>query len=528
MDTAARQAARRDTLQAAFRALQAGQAEACEARTRGLVEQDPDDIEAMLLFGLALGLRGAFAEAAPWLNRVGRARPFHDHPCRDLAGLLRRHGRPGTIPTLYRALLADDARDHRLHEGLADHLYEARRPEEAIAAAQDALDRAPDSVRAHTLRGVSLTELGRLEEAQAHFRRGTELDPRHGPSWANLAITLKVSGRIDEALDCFRRAVEARPEDLRVRINYALALLQAGRMAQGWKEYEWRFRQPGRTPLPAARLLPTLSTRGDLSGRIVLVEHEEGFGDTLQFLRYLPLLQQRGARVLAWVPQELARLVGRMPGVGVVTGNALPPYDYHCPFISLPRAFGTTVETIPGETPYLSADPAEAAIWARRLPPGRLRVGLAWAGQSRPWIPHFVTLDQRRSTSLAALAPLAAVEGAVFVSLQKGEPAAQAKAPPPGMALHDPMDEARDFATTAAIIANLDVVVSVDTSVVHLAGALGKPVFLLDRVEHCWRWLHQREDSPWYPGLRIFRQERIGDWEPVVRRVAAALAAFRG
>jgi hypothetical protein len=276
-------------------------------------------------------------------------------------------------------------------------------------------------------------------------------------------------------------------------------------------------------------LLPDLATLPDLAGQTVLLTHEAGYGDTLQFCRYVPLLAARGARIALAVPVALQRLLAAQGwGIEMVpAGAAWPHHDWHCPMMSLPRAFGTTLAAVPAASPYLAADPALVATWAARLPGGPgLRVGLVWAGQARPWLPGFSTVDRRRSTSLAQFAPFAAVAGARFISLQAGASASEARNPPPGLALHDPMPEVADFADTAAIIANLDLVVSVDTSVTHLAGALGKPVFLLDRYDNCWRWMSGRDDSPWYPTLRIFRQARIGDWAPVMQQVAAALTEF--
>jgi hypothetical protein len=202
-----------------------------------------------------------------------------------------------------------------------------------------------------------------------------------------------------------------------------------------------------------------------------------------------------------------------------------PPHDLQSPFFSLPRAFGTTIRTVPN-APYITADSTLAAAWAARLPQDGLRAGLVWAGQARPWLQGFTSVDRRRSADLAAFAPLAPVRGVRFVSLQAGTAAAQGQEPPQGMELTDPMEAVRDFADTAAIIANLDVVISVDTSVAHLAGAMGKPVFLLDRYDNCWRWLHGRNDTPWYPSMTIFRQPRPGDWMSVMHRVASALASL--
>src|SRR5262249_26883637 len=220
-------------------------------------------------------------------------------------------------------------------------------------------------------------------------------------------MMLKVEGRFDAALDAYGQALARAPNDQRIRGNRAVALLQAGRLAEAWQDQDW---QPDRTTLPAATLLPPISRLPDLSGRTVLVVHEEGFGDTLQFLRYLPLLAKRGARVAVAVPPPLTGLLRSVPGVSdVPDGDApVPVHDFHCAFNGLARAFETTLETIPFDVPYLTADPALVRQWAAQLPDnGALRVGLCWAGQARPWLPGFSGLDQRRSTQLATLAPLA-------------------------------------------------------------------------------------------------------------------------
>jgi hypothetical protein len=323
-------------------------------------------------------------------------------------------------------------------------------------------------------------------------------------------------------LDAYDKALALAPHDAQIRVNRVVALLRAGRWTDAWPDYEWRLTLAGnRRP----RLLPTLDSGTDLTGLTILAPHEDGFGDTLHFARYLPLLAKRGARVMVSVPAPLTRIMRTVPGVAAVRDSNEPPpeHDFYCPFFSLPRAFATTPETIPAPIPYLRADPALTERWRSRLPTASLRVGLIWAGQARPELPGFATLDGRRGMALETMAPLATVPGVVFVSLQHGPEAASARTPPPGMTLFDPMPEVTDFADTAAIIANLDLIVSVDTSVAHLAGGMGKPVFLLDRYDHCWRWLSGRSDSPWYPRMRIFRQPAIGAWPPVLRDAADAL-----
>jgi len=282
-----------------------------------------------------------------------------------------------------------------------------------------------------------------------------------------------------------------------------------------------------------------------LHGQRILLHAEQGFGDALQFIRYAPLVAERGGQVVVECQPGLKTLLTSIAEIAQIIdqGETLPAFDLHCPLMSLPLAFGSRVETIPAAIPYLRADAARMARWRERLdqekawpstvnppPGGSLKVGLVWAGKERP---HQITLrpvNARRSMSLSQFAPLADVPGVVFVSLQKGGPAAQARTPPEGMRLVDWTDELEDFADTAALIECLDLVISVDTAVAHLAGALGKPVWLLNRFDTCWRWFAEREDSPWYPAMRLFRQPRYMEWEPViasVRKQLELLAATR-
>jgi hypothetical protein len=253
-------------------------------------------------------------------------------------------------------------------------------------------------------------------------------------------------------------------------------------------------------------------------GRTLLIHPEQGYGDTLQFCRYAALATAFGFRVYLEVQPPLARLARSLDGVAQVfaRGDVLPPFDVQCPIMSLPFAFGTTLATVPNAPAYLRADPTEAAAWAGRLEcidHGAPRIGLVWAGNPRLNAPRATAVDRRRSMPPEHLAPLFALGDHHFISLQKTGPALdQAK-------LTDVMSEMNDFADTAAVIVNLDLVISVDTAVAHLAAALGKPVWLLDRFDCCWRWLQGRRDSPWYPTLRIYRQPSAGDWDAVISRV---------
>ena len=522
-------APRASRLQAALAMLECGQLGQAEQICVELLGDDGADVEALLLLGLSIGAQGRAETAAPILNRVAHARSGYAHPCSDLARMLLASNGALLVEPQYRACLALTPDDLRLRYGLATFLREHGDGDAAGALLAAALPAHPDSAELHDQLGLAEAESGRFAEAAERFRAAIALDPAQAVFWANLAMMLKIEGRFDAALDAYDAALARAPGNRQIRVNRAVARLHAGRFADAWQDADWVLAEPGRSILPAERLLPPLSVRPDLTGQTVLVVQEEGLGDSLQFLRYLPLLAQRGARVVAVVPPALTRLIRTVTGVDEVPdGDApVPRYDFHCSFNGLPRAFETTLETIPCEVPYLQAHPALVRNWAVRLPPGDgLRVGLCWAGQARPWLAGFAGLDRRRSTRLATLRSLAGVPDVRLVSLQKGPAAEEARTA--GFDLLDVMDDVGDFADTAAIIANLDVVISVDTSVVHLAGALGKPVFLLDRYDNCWRWLSGREDSPWYPSLRIFRQRQSGDWGPVISRVATALAAAAG
>jgi tetratricopeptide (TPR) repeat protein len=489
------------------------------------------DLDALLLLGLAVAARGHTQRAAAILDRVARERPHGTHPCSELPRALPRFSR-NQIGAQYQACLRLAPEDLRLRLAFASFLQDGHEVEAAIDLLLAGL---PLHRHSGTLRhaiGVALAEQGRHAEAIRHFREAVAEIPSQAASWANLGMLLKIEGAFDRSLEAYDRAVQETPHDAQIRVNRAVALLQAGRWDEAWPEYEWRLRLKGAMSLPLDLMLPSVAPPFSLVDRTVLLTHEEGFGDTLQFMRYVPLLAELGARVVAWVPAPLVRLARTVPGIAeVLTGDiAPPPFDFHCPFVSLPRVFGTTVRTVPRGN-YLAVPAASAAAWSERLPPDGLLVGLVWAGQARPWLPGFSTVDRRRSAGLAAFAPLATVPGVRFVSLQMGPARAQLQEAPDAMAICDPMDGVQDFADTAAIVARLDLVISVDTAVVHLAGGMGKPVFMLDRYDNCWRWLSGRADSPWYPSLTIFRQQTMGDWQPPVARATAALqsmAAWRG
>ena len=509
-------------LQAAMEHLEARRWRLAEVQCKMLLATDTGDMDALLILALSIAASGEAARAAPLLERVRRARPDHADPCRDLETMQPRIPR-SVVARQYRACLRLTPADARLRADFARYLLDNSEPESALTVLRDA----PESAVAFNLRGMALAGTGKFKDATRCFDGAARLDRDSPDGWSNLGMMLRIEGRFDDSLTAYDRAIARAGGDPQLKVNRAIANLHAGRWDEGWRDYEARFKRPGYVALSNAPLSPVLAPHSRLDGQRVLVWHEEGFGDTLQFARYSPLLAERGAKVIMSVPGPLVRLLRGMPDITVVqTGEGPPPpHDLQCPVFSLPRVFATTPAHVP-PAPYLRADPALADAWSARLPIDGLRAGLVWAGQARPWLHGFTSVDRRRSTGLAAFAPLASVRGVRFVSLQAGTAAAQGQEPPPGMELTDPMDAVHDFADTAAIIANLDVVISVDTSVAHLAGAMGKPVFLLDRYDNCWRWLHGRTDTPWYSSMTIFRQPRPGDWGSVMHRAATALTSM--
>jgi tetratricopeptide (TPR) repeat protein len=395
--------------------------------------------------------------------------------------------------------------------------------DDAARCHNEALGLAPDDPATLTALGDLLQQRDRVDDAEACYRAALQIAPQRADTLGNLGAALYRLGRPDEAISCYRAALRLAPDLPELHDNLGRALLLSGQLAEGWAEHEWRWRT--RESAREAQRFAGPAWGGEpLGDRILLLHAEQGFGDAIQFCRYAPRVAAT-ARVVLEAPRELVRLFAGLPFIEriVVQGDALPRFDAHCPLLSLPRAFATTLETIPCDIPYLAAAPEHVAAWRARLDGlAGLRVGLAWAGRPTQGA------DRRRSIALDLLAPLGRVPGIALVSLQTGPASAQTATPPHGMTIHDWTAALRDFADTAALIEALDLVIAVDSAVAHLAGALGKPVWLLNRFDSCWRWLQQRTDSPWYPSLRQFRQCRPGDWASVITDVADALAQRTG
>jgi tetratricopeptide (TPR) repeat protein len=415
-----------------------------------------------------------------------------------------------------------------VHFNRGNALHELRRFEDALTSYERALALRPDHVEAHYNRGNALHLLQRFEEALTSYQRALALRPDHAEAIANRGATLHDIKRYDEALESYQRALALRPDFADAHYNEAICRLLLGDFDRGWKKHEWRWQTAQLRNAKRNVPQPLWLGSEEIEGRTILLHAEQGLGDTIQFCRYVPLLAGRGARVILEVQRPLRELMTTLSGaVQVVSrGDPLPPFDLQCPLLSLPLAMATRLESIPSVAPYLAAGESKTRAWQKRLGADhKPRIGIVWAGSPRKELPGANRIDSQRSIAFDQLAPLLQLAECSFYSLQKGDDAVrQLRASCWRHAVVDWTDDLADFSDTAALMQNLDLIISVDTSVAHLAGALGKPFWLLNRYNTCWRWLADREDSPWYPTARLFRQDSSREWAPVIARVAAALS----
>ncbi len=460
----------------------AGKSAEAERTYRAALALDGGNVDAQRNYGVLLHSLGRFAEAEQQARRALALKPDDAEAQLNLALAMRKLGRP----------------------------------QDALEAVRRSLALRPNSATAELTLGNALQDLDQNEAAEAALHRALALQPDFAIALNNLGNAHIRRGAVDEAVAYYRRAVEVDPLYTEAHYSLGLALLLQGELAEGLEEYEWRWQRGGLKP---HRFRAPLWTTDAPSAATVLVYSEQGIGDIIQFARYVPLLTARGHRVLFGVPPALERLFAHLGGATIVPpGKALPSFDRQIALLSLPRALGTRIETIPADVPYLAAPPKVVSHWRTRLGgDGGVKVGLVWRGSTT-----FAT-DRKRSIDPSLLGPLFGVPGVRLISLQK-EPRDHDLAVLRGFGpLEHIGAELGDFADTAGALLALDLVVSVDTAVAHLAGALGHPVLLLLPFAPDWRWLLARDDSPWYPSARLFRQPALDDWPSVIARVATAL-----
>jgi tetratricopeptide (TPR) repeat protein len=503
-------------------------AEAVEAYRRA-VNARPDFIDAYC--NITMGLRDLkrLDEAFEMASRAVQVRPDSGKAQTNLGLVLEDRLQTEAAMNAYRRAIELQNDLPEPYNNLGILLHDAGRDDEAIEMCRKALAIKPEYSDAWSSLGNALGSLDRIDESIDAYRRAVALKPDEAMGHSNLGLALVAKGEMDAAIASYRRGAAVQSEFPSTRLNLGLALLAKGEWLEGWRLYEYRWKVPPQSRLWRDFGLPRWDG-SPLQGKRILITTEQGFGDAIQFVRYARVLAGLGGRVIVECEWPLRRLFANVEGIeqAVKQGEKLPDADVFCPIGSLPLALGTTERTIPADVPYIRADVGAAARWRARLDAHvpadgsandarrRLNVGLAWAGNPKP--------NPRRTIPLALLSPLGAIGGIRFISLQKGDAARAAACPPAGMELVDWTADLSDFAATAALMATLDLVISIDSGVAHLAGAMAKPLWVMLPFNGDWRWLLDRSDSPWYPTMRLFRQSTIGDWSVPVAGVAKAIA----
>lgn len=458
---------------------------------------------------------GNYAQAEQVYRQVLQVAPRHADALHLLGILAHQTGRAQMAVDALQQAVAIEPNNAIFLSNFASLLQALGKPAEALECCQRAIRADPNFADAYYNQGTIYERAGYLEQAVNSYRQAIARRPNYPMAHNNLGLDLTEMGRPTEALLHYEQALRLDPNYARAHWNYSLTLLMTGDFERGWTEYAWRLRCP---ELPTRQFPQPYWDGSPLGGRTILLHAEQGLGDMMQFVRYAPLVQERGGRVIVECPPSLVRLLTRCAGVEQVfaTGSPLPPFDVHAPLLSLPGLFGTNLGNIPAAVPYLHVDPALQAKWKQELPGDGLRVGLVWQGRAT----H--PRDRLRSMPLRQFVPLAKIEGVRLFSLQKGQGIEQLNEA--GLfPIIDLGPRISDLADTAAILQQLDLLICVDTAPAHLAGGLGVPVWVLLPFVPDWRWLLHRSDSPWYPSMRLFRQGQVGDWDGVLGWVEAAL-----
>lgn len=506
-------------------------AEAAAQRDRGdndaarrccveVLRLSPDHPGGLNLMAALAADDGRVADTVAWAQRALEANRHSAAPYYSMARAYQADGQLAQAEAAYRESLARDPLQARAHNNLGCVLQMRGQLDSAIACFHRSLELEPQLAQAlQNLAGL-IGDSAALAQAAATYRRLAQDRPNDPAPREHLGNVYRELGLHREALASFDDAIRCDPAQASAHFSRSQELLLLGEWREGWQEHDWRWKVKGLGMPPREFAQPEWDGREFARGT-VLLHAEQGLGDAVQFMRYVPLVAARCAAVVVECAPPLAGLLRSVPGGAriVARGEALPAFDAHLPLMSLPRVFRTTPETVPWSGPYLSADPRRVEAWRKELAPAAKRhVGLVWAGNPRNWN------DRRRSMALSALAPLASVAGAAFYSLQWGTGSDQLRTPPAGVRIADFGDRIRDLGETAALMRCMDLILTVDTSAAHIAGALGVRAWLMLSSSPDWRWLLGRDDTPWYPSVRLFRQRDAAEgWDPVVGRVVDAL-----
>ncbi|MBF2029951.1 MAG: glycosyltransferase family protein [Oscillatoriales cyanobacterium C42_A2020_001] len=506
-----------ELLNAAIQHHQAGQLLEAERLYEEALLQQPNQPQVLYLLGLVNHQRGDLDAAVQWYRSAIAFQPDYTDAHNNLGVLMVQQGNLQQATVHYQAALQTNPNNPRVHTNLGVILQQLGQMDAAIAHYQTAIDLEPNLAAAHTNLGHALKELGQLDAAITSYKIAQQLMPTNPEAYRDLGDALQEQGRFEEAMEIYNRAIALVPNHLELQGSRIRALLVSGNLQDGFREYDhWRLTVASR---PRAFIQPVWDG-SYLEGQAILLYAEtgSGMGDGIQFIRYAPLVTQMGGRVIVECDPSLVRLFQSVAGVEQVvpTGAPLPEFAVQASLMSLPRIFGTTLPTIPAQIPYLQAPAPTPSPIPHTLFP--FKVGIVWGGNAE----H--SHDRDRSCPFAGFMTFLKTPGVAFYSLQKGSHRAELITDGE-VTIMDVSHQLNDFADTAAVMTQLDLIITVDTAIAHLAGALGKPVWILLSATPDWRWLMERLDSPWYPTARLFRQSRRHDWRGVCQQVAAALEA---
>jgi glycosyltransferase involved in cell wall biosynthesis/Flp pilus assembly protein TadD len=505
-------------LQQAVKELEAGKPAEAVALCERVIQREPNNLLALNLLALLEHQRGRNEQALPWIQRAIKISPSNAEAQRSAGTILLALGKFAEAADATRKAAALQPNLPGVHAQLGKALTMLERGEEAMASLEMALrqDPHPNADLLNTV-AAALEQCCDFVRAEEFARRALLLQPNFKDALMSLGNALSAQGKLPQALQAYDQALALKSDNAMTRYNRSLVLLASGDFLRGWAEYEWRWSMPV-VPMKQPKFKQPAWDGGDIRGQTILLYTEQGLGDVFHFIRYVPLVAARGARVLLVCPKTLHSLVRDVQGLDqlIGLGEPIPPFDTHTALMSLPHLLKTTLESVPASVPYLSAPSAET-IPLSAGPAGCLKVGLVWSGGGA------YRRNRIRSTSLDQFLPLLRLPGVRFFSLQCGPQAAELKKLPADVHVEDIGSKVRDFADTAAAMGQMDLVISVCTSTLHLAGALARPTWAVLSYAPCWRWMFGRSDSPWYPTMTLFRQPKPGDWAGVVAQIEVAL-----
>jgi tetratricopeptide (TPR) repeat protein len=501
-------------IKTAFNYYQSGNFQQAENIYREILTNQPHNVHALYFLGIISFQRENYYLSIEYFKKVICLDPQNGGTYINLGDALRENQQIDEAILSYQKAIQLNPTLEDAYNNIGVCLKEKGLLDEAILYYQKALQLNPKFSGAYNNLGVVYNEKQQYNNAIFCYQKAFQIDPNSAETYNNLGCVLQDRGDFDNALINFKKALQLDPQNADAHLNLSFLLLLSGNFNRGWKEFSWRLKRKDSQRYDFSQ---PLWDGANIDGLTILLHTEQGLGDTLQFIRYAPFIAQNGAKVIVACQREVCALLRTVEGIEQVIerGEDLPDFNVYCPLLSLPLLLNATLESIPAKVPYVRIDSLLVQKWRNKVQHdhSKIKVGLVWAGR-----PEHKD-DRNRSCRLEFFSPLAELSNISFYSLQKGVASEQAKNPPKGMKFLDYTEEIRDFSDTAALMENLDLTLSVDTSVVHLAGALGKSVWTLIPFSPDWRWMLNREDSPWYPTMRLFRQPSLGDWESMIARV---------